>query len=162
MKSEAVKPAVMIKIVRIRSYSEPYFPTFGLNNSEYGHISRSETLSSWPFPSIEPENDRTHWKTECFVSNYQIFVCNCSIILPNPSSWNVNVWYFQVLWSYWQLQILMVLNMNFEALSLRKIKCWATSSSTSTCVKFFISQRGYINTLKWAWKVPDKFLSRMY
>ena len=86
MKSEAVKPAVMIKIVRIRSYSEPYFPTFGLNNSEYGHISRSETLSSWPFPSIEPENDRTHWKTECFVSNYQIFVCDCSIILPNPSS----------------------------------------------------------------------------
>ena len=30
-----------VKSVRIRSYSGPYFPTFGLNNSEYGHFVRS-------------------------------------------------------------------------------------------------------------------------
>ena len=29
------------KNVRIRSYSGPYFPAFGLNNSEYGHFSCS-------------------------------------------------------------------------------------------------------------------------
>ena len=29
-------------VVRIWSYSGPYFPTFGLNNSEYGQILRSE------------------------------------------------------------------------------------------------------------------------
>ena len=35
-----------VKTVRIRSYSGPYFPAFGLNtdqnNSEYGHFSRSD------------------------------------------------------------------------------------------------------------------------
>ena len=30
-----------IKSVRIRSYSGPHFSAFGLNNSEYGHFSRS-------------------------------------------------------------------------------------------------------------------------
>ena len=30
-----------IQGVRIRSYSGPYFPAFGLNNPEYGHVSRS-------------------------------------------------------------------------------------------------------------------------
>ena len=27
-----------------QSYSGPYFPAFGLNNSEYGHFSRSDDL----------------------------------------------------------------------------------------------------------------------
>ena len=38
----------LVKGVRIRSYSGPYFPAFGLNtdqnNSEYGHFSRSAML----------------------------------------------------------------------------------------------------------------------
>ena len=38
-----------VKTVRIRSYSGPYFPAFGLNtdqnNSEYGHFSRSDGVS---------------------------------------------------------------------------------------------------------------------
>ena len=42
-----------VKSVRIRSYSGPYFPAFGLNtlqnNSEYGHFSRS---AFWPITSI--------------------------------------------------------------------------------------------------------------
>ena len=39
-----------VKSVRVRSYSGPYFPAFGLdtnqNNSEYGHFLRSELFSS--------------------------------------------------------------------------------------------------------------------
>ena len=35
-----------MKSVRIRSYSGPHLPAFGLNNSEYGHFSRSVSLSS--------------------------------------------------------------------------------------------------------------------
>ena len=31
-----------VKSVRILSYSGPYFPAFGLNNSEYGHFLRSK------------------------------------------------------------------------------------------------------------------------
>ena len=31
-----------VKSARIRRYSRLYFPAFGLNNSEYGHFSRSE------------------------------------------------------------------------------------------------------------------------
>ena len=31
-----------VKSARIRRYSRLYFPVFGLNNSEYGHFSRSE------------------------------------------------------------------------------------------------------------------------
>ena len=31
-----------VKSVDIRSYSGPYFPAFGLSNSEYGHFVRSE------------------------------------------------------------------------------------------------------------------------
>ena len=31
-----------LKSVGIRSYAGPYFPIFGLNNSKYGHFSRSE------------------------------------------------------------------------------------------------------------------------
>ena len=38
--------ALCVKSVRIRSYSGPYFPTFGQNtdqnNSEYGRFSRSD------------------------------------------------------------------------------------------------------------------------
>ena len=30
-----------VKSVRIRSYSGPHFPAFGLNISEYGHVLRS-------------------------------------------------------------------------------------------------------------------------
>ena len=33
-----------VKSVRIRSYSGPHFPAFGLNNSEYGHFLRSVSL----------------------------------------------------------------------------------------------------------------------
>ena len=33
-----------VKRVRIRSYSGPFFYAFGLNNSEYGHFSRSVHL----------------------------------------------------------------------------------------------------------------------
>ena len=32
-----------VKSVRIRSYSGPYFPAFGLNNSEYGLCLKSGT-----------------------------------------------------------------------------------------------------------------------
>ena len=73
-----------VKSVRIRSYSGPYFPAFGLNkethsvspysirmlentdqnNSEYGHFSRSVSYwknglpldISWLFPKIMPQN----------------------------------------------------------------------------------------------------------
>ena len=39
-----------VKSVRIRSYSGPYFPAFGLNNTEYGHFLRSDTLTTqWHF-----------------------------------------------------------------------------------------------------------------
>ena len=33
---------ICVKGVRIRSYYGAYFPTFGLNNSEYGHFSPSD------------------------------------------------------------------------------------------------------------------------
>ena len=33
-----------MKSARIGNYSGPYFPTFGLNNSEYGQFLRSESL----------------------------------------------------------------------------------------------------------------------
>ena len=34
-----------VKSVRIRSYSGPYFLTFGMNNTKYGHFLRSDTLT---------------------------------------------------------------------------------------------------------------------
>ena len=37
-----------MKSVRIRSYSGPHFPAFRLNNSEYGHFLRSETVIYYP------------------------------------------------------------------------------------------------------------------
>ena len=33
-----------VKSVRIRSFSSPYFPAFGPENSEYGHFSRSAVV----------------------------------------------------------------------------------------------------------------------
>ena len=40
-----------VKSVRIRSYSGPYFPAFGLNtdrnNSKYGHFSRSDFFTAY-------------------------------------------------------------------------------------------------------------------
>ena len=45
-----------VKIVRIQSYSGPYFPEFGLNtdqnNSKYGHFSRSSVEMFTPTRSI--------------------------------------------------------------------------------------------------------------
>ena len=51
------KSSHCVKSVRIRSYSGPFFPTFGLNtdqiNSEYGHFSRSEYFDRKPWIWIE-------------------------------------------------------------------------------------------------------------
>ena len=42
-----------VKSVRIWSYSGPYFPAFGLNNSKYGHFSRSVIfITTYHFPAI--------------------------------------------------------------------------------------------------------------
>ena len=58
------------KSVYIRSYSGPYFPAFGLNNSEYRHFSHSVV-------SLETFN--LHWirKTHSFLNQ----VCLMKIIL---------------------------------------------------------------------------------
>ena len=42
------RDTLSMKSVRIRSFSGPYFPTFGLNMerySEYGHFSRSDKFN---------------------------------------------------------------------------------------------------------------------
>ena len=41
-----------VKRACIRSYSDPHFPTFRLNNSEYEYFSRSETLYTKAIPPV--------------------------------------------------------------------------------------------------------------
>ena len=53
-----------VKSARIRRYSRLYFPAFGLNNSEYGHFSRSEEtiiLANICLFNVNNWNSRKMW-----------------------------------------------------------------------------------------------------
>ena len=54
------------QIVRIRSFSGPYFPAFELNadqkNSKYGHFSRSTKYKYWSENSLEKLNQPSNNK----------------------------------------------------------------------------------------------------
>ena len=62
-----------VKSVRIRSYSGPYFPAFGLNtvlnNSEYGHLFNAVWINHMRFQ----ENSE---KWESILSNIYIYIYN--------------------------------------------------------------------------------------
>ena len=70
-----------MKSVRIRSFSSPYFPAFGLNteryrvspkNSEYGHFSRSDSITNYklihffPILPFHQPNENILWFSDVF------------------------------------------------------------------------------------------------
>ena len=62
-----------MKSVSIWSFSAPYFPRFGLNNSEYGHLLRSDKSIKTEFQKKQPSPDiGSVWGTN--FSNSKIFL----------------------------------------------------------------------------------------
>ena len=73
--------SLCVKHVRIRSYSGPHFPAFGLNtdqnNSEYGHFLRSECCKkrwgTWAKSSKDINHHNTSYFCLLFVSSNALF-----------------------------------------------------------------------------------------